>query len=474
MSLSASLNIATAGLGLSSRRAEIVASNVANADRPGYARRSAGAVGAGTGLPGSGLSVTRETEPRLVQLRRDAQSALSDANVAQRFAAEFDAAIGDPDAAGSLQDRVARLDAAFVSAASEPSSAIRLSEISQAASDLADHLNRLEDVVQSSRQRADDKIGSTVEQINTDLKDIARLNVDIRRLSSGGHDTATLMDERTVLIDRVSTQIPLRELPREHGAVALVSKAGAILLDGSAKELGFTPHAMTINAGKSASTHLSGLTINGRDVRTDEGPGGVGGAALSALFTLRDETGPEASRRLDAVAADLMERFEKADVAPGLLTDEGSPFSSSAAPGLAGRIEINSKVAPDKPDQHWRLRDGLGATAPGGADATLLLSYGKEMARRVAPPLVGLTDRASDAKGHIATLKSLSSADRVRADDRSDLWQREATGLSERRDGGAVDVDAEMRRLIEIEQAYAANARVIQVVGDMMQRLTEI
>ena len=37
-----------------------------------------------------------------------------------------------------------------------------------------------------------------------------------------------------------------------------------------------------------------------------------------------------------------------------------------------------------------------------------------------------------------------------------------------------VDTDQEMQKLLLIEQSYAANARVIQVVDDMMRRLMEI
>ena len=37
-----------------------------------------------------------------------------------------------------------------------------------------------------------------------------------------------------------------------------------------------------------------------------------------------------------------------------------------------------------------------------------------------------------------------------------------------------VDVDAQMQLLLEIEQAYAANARVIEVANQMMLRLMEL
>lgn len=40
--------------------------------------------------------------------------------------------------------------------------------------------------------------------------------------------------------------------------------------------------------------------------------------------------------------------------------------------------------------------------------------------------------------------------------------------------GDGVDSDAEMQKLLQYEQAYAANARVIQAVNDMMDQLLRI
>ena len=37
-----------------------------------------------------------------------------------------------------------------------------------------------------------------------------------------------------------------------------------------------------------------------------------------------------------------------------------------------------------------------------------------------------------------------------------------------------VDTDQEMQKLLLIEQAYAANAKVIQTIGTLIQRLMEI
>ncbi|SFI64127.1 FlgK family flagellar hook-associated protein [Jannaschia pohangensis] len=481
MSLSSSLNFAVAGLDLSSRRAEVVARNVSSADLPGYARRTANPVGPGVGLPGSNVAIARESDPRLTQLRREAQSEQQGSSVARDFLLALEDGLGIPGDAGSLQSRLANLDAAFLAAASDPTSATRLGQVSTAADQLAKTLNGLDAIVLQRRQAADADIGKAVGQINSDLENIARLNTDILRLNSGGHDTADLYDQRTVLVDRISRQIPLRELPRDDGAIALVSESGVILLDGKAAELGFSARA-PITAAMTTPIQLSGLSVNGKSVVTSGATSAIPGGGLQALFDLRDRDAPEANARLDALAADLISRFQSPTVdvslapgAAGLFTDNGAGYDPAADVGLAGRIEINGLVAPDRPDAHWRLRDGLGAAAPEtGADASLLLRYGAAFAERSLPVASGLPAVAQDLTGLAASLQSLISSDRIVADDKVAFAATRAEGLIQMRDGGAVDIDAEMRRLIEVEQAYAANARVIQAVNDMMNRLSEI
>ncbi|MCK0169058.1 flagellar hook-associated protein FlgK [Jannaschia sp. S6380] len=481
MSLTSSLSFAAAGLDLNARRADVVARNVANAGEAGYARRTLDATGAGIGLPGSGVAVSRDVDPRLVQLRREAQSQEAATSVAAQFQTRLDAAIGDPDTAGSLQDRLARLDAAFVSAAASPGSETRLTEIAHAADATAEKLNSLDALVRQDRQDAETEIGRTVDKLNADLEEVARINAGIVRLDAGGHDTADLLDQRTRVLDRISQEVPIRELPRDNGAVALVTQGGVLLLDGRPAELGHDGRN-PITPDMTAPDQLSGLTVNGRPVSTDGPQAGIAGGRLQALFELRDRVAPSATARLDGLAAELVGRFGHTSVDPtlapadpGLFSDGGLGFDPSAPAGLAGRLQINAAVAPERTDQHWRLRDGLAASGSGvQGDPDLLLAYGAAFAETAAPRSSDLQNRVTNIAGHAAGLKSSVSADRVRLSDAAEAHRGQAQAILDARDGGAVDVDAEMRRLIEIEQAYAANARVIRVVDDMMNRLMEI
>ncbi|MEM9794878.1 MAG: flagellar basal body rod C-terminal domain-containing protein [Pseudomonadota bacterium] len=481
MSLSSSLNAAVAGLTLTSRRAEIVATNVANADRDGYARRDLRAAGVGSAITRIDTVVERQIDPNLRHLRREYQGRQSGLAADQTFHTSLDAGIGDPDQPGSLQARVAALDAALTTAAANPASDQAIQAISQAAQDVVSKVNGLADTVIRERQQADTEIGMAVEGLNADLKGIERLNAEIVRLRATSHDTADLEDERAILIDRVSSQIPVYELPRDHGTVALVSHGGSILLDGRAAEFSFTPRA-PITPDMVVPIQLSGLTLNGRDIATSGPTSTINGGRLQALFQVRDETAPAAMERLDAFAAELITRFENPAFdpsltagQPGMFTDLGSAYDPTAPAGLADRLRLNGLVSPTNPSTLWHLRDGLGAAVPGNvAENAQILRFSEALDTRQAPANGAITQVPTTIAELAGHLKSAVSSDRLGAENRYAESARQADRLVDQRDGGAVDVDAEMRRLLDIEQAYAANARIIQVVGDMMDRLTEL
>jgi len=76
--------------------------------------------------------------------------------------------------------------------------------------------------------------------------------------------------------------------------------------------------------------------------------------------------------------------------------------------------------------------------------------------------------------GHLQQLSSEVASNRVRSDEaKSSAWAR----LDDARQATAVDgvnTDRELQHLIALEKAYAANARVVQVVDDMLSELLGI
>lgn len=484
MSISSSLSSALSGLTVAARAAEVVSSNIANAMTEGYGRRELQTTARVVGSSGQGVRVTgvqRQSDPILLGDRRLAEAGSSARDATADFLKRLEGVLGTTDSATSLGSRIAAFDTALIEAASRPESEPRLAKIAETAKAVATHLAAASTDVQAARTAADDRIDTEVAQVNTALTRVAELNSQIRTSTGIGRDASALLDQRQQVIDSIASIIPLREVPRGNGQVALFSAGGAVLLDGSAAELGFTPVGAIVPGMTQGTGALSGLTINGKPVATGEGSA-ISGGSLAGHFAVRDDLGPQAQVRLDALARDLTERFAdpaldatRAPGAAGLFTDAGTAFLPANELGLSQRLRINAAADPAQGGALWRLRHGLGAAAPGLAgDSGLLKGLQAALVAQRSPVSGGfmaggrsLSTLAADVVSGVATARLTAEGEASFAAARLDtLRQMELEG--------GVDTDQELQTLLLIEQAYAANAKVMSTVGDMIQTLLGI
>ncbi|WP_172297608.1 flagellar hook-associated protein FlgK [Pseudoruegeria sp. HB172150] len=481
MSISTALNAALSGLTAASRRAEVVSSNVANAATPGYGRRqvelASGLVG---GLvPGvSIIGVTRKEDLLLLSQRRGAEAGLANAQVRADFLNGTEDSIGLPDEPGSLSDRLSSFETSLIEAASRPDSEARLLAVAETASRVAEKLNALHDKVQDERLNADRAIAESVDDLNSALRQVVNLNAKIIQFSSSTRDTSSLIDARQQVIDSIAGLIPVQQVPRDNGAIALFSPGGAMLVDSKAADFGFTGVPMLTVYMTQAGGGLSGLTINGQDISTGAENGPISGGRLDALFRIRDEIAPGLQTQLDAVARNLIERFEDVTVDPtltagdpGLFTDNGLALDLTEELGLAGRISLNALADPDQGGAVWRIRDGLGAAAIGDpGNASLLNALSAALADDVTPGS-GVFSVARDAIGLAGDFLSYVSIGAFAAESQVSYSRAETDALITAELQDAVDTDQEMQELLLVEQAYTANARVMASIDEMMQQI---
>lgn len=486
MSISATLSNANSGLAAASKRASVLSNNVANALTPGFARREVGVservvAGQGAGVVVDGVS--RATDPALTRERRSAESALTrDSTVATTYAS-FNTALGEPGDAFSLFTQYQNLETSFRSLAETPESQPLQAQVLDAAKSLVNSFNQLASQVTTTREDADGRIAQEVDGVNAVLKQIAQLNDDISAVSAGGGDAAALEDQRKRLIDDVSKVIPVKEVSRDNNKVDLITNEGIFLIAaGSPREIEFT-RATSIDANTSFENGtLSGLSIEGSDLT----PGGDGSfslrqGTLAGLFEVRDKIAPGFQTQIDGLSRDLIERFEGIDASlpagsPGLFTDAGAAFDPANETGLAGRLEINAIVDPDQGGNVWRLRDGLGASSQGAAgNADFIRTMLDSLTALRAPPAgTGLSGQLS-AANMVADVTSSIGASRISAETRlSSSSARAQSVIDAETAATGVDTDQELQRLLLVEQAYAANARVIQTADQLLRRLLEL
>jgi flagellar hook-associated protein 1 FlgK len=484
MSLGAALSNAASGLRVTARAADLVSSNVANALTPGYARRDLSLATVTYGSSGGVrvASVVRDIDPIALGERRLADASAAGADVLAGALARIEATVGEPSDAGSLSERIARFDSSLVSAASRPDLPARLSEVVDAARGVADGFARIGREIQNVRTRADTEIGQMVERLNAALSQVKILNEQIRNLGGAGRQSGLLQEQRQQVIDGISDIVPLRVLPRDAGMVALVSVGGLVLLDGQARRFEFEPKGIVAPWMTLADGALSGLSWGGTEIDTTLDRSLVSGGALQAQFDLRDRAGPEAQSALDSLARDLVERFQDPTLDPtiapgaaGLFTDGVGAFVATNEEGLSLRLNINPAVDPSAGGDLWRVRDGIGAAAEGDRGSNDLILALRERIKEPRSPSSGpFAGQARNVASQAAEFLTAIATQRQARDRELSFETARLDALRQREANGAVDTDDEMQKLLTIEQAYGANARVIRTIDALMDQLLRI
>lgn len=330
MSLSVALGNALSGLRSIETGLDTVSRNVSSAGVEGYARRTVSAVQNGPSGVRDG-EVNRVLDTVLQrQMRRESAGAAYTATMA-RFLSRLDTSFGVPGGETALDTQVNRFTARMQALAAEPANSVARNEVLMAARLTAGTLNQLSADVQSLRAEAEAGLAGAVDQVNTALSTIDRIESQLSSVS-GGNARADLMDERDRQVDALAQLMDIRVTPRGDGGIAIFTAGGTALFAGEASQLQFTPSAtMTPNALYDSDPSKSGVgqlrIIDPQGAPIDLAAGPMQSGEIAALLTLRDETLVDAQSRLDAMAAGLARALSDKTVA-------GTAASSGAQAGF--------------------------------------------------------------------------------------------------------------------------------------------
>lgn len=482
MSMAQALSNAVSGLTATARGTETVAANLANVMTPGYARREVAVSAQTLGGNHGGVrvdGVVRVVSASLVAESRLANAAQSDASVRQAYFFGMENEIGLPGEPNALGTALIEFRNELSNAATRPDDEIRLGTLLFAASRLASRLNAASDAVQEARSVADASIATSIAELNSRLERVAYLNRHISAIQSKGDDASSLVDERQVVIDTIAEIVPIQEVQREAGKVSLFTANGAVLLDGS------TPSVFQFTASGQMTPQLAvdgpavGLvTMNGKELTASQ-MRLLEGGSLEAHFEIRDQLAPKLQDELDSLAQELHDRLADPAVdttispgAPGLFTDNGVWGDPANKLGLAQRISVNGAADPASGGELWRLRTGVAASSTGAVGyADQLNRYSDAIDLVATPPAASAFEGNASLTQRFAALESRLSTQRVQADGESAVRAGRAATISMRLMTDGVDSDAELEKLLQYEQAYAANARVIQAIEEMMDQI---
>ncbi len=508
MSLELAFGIAKSGLLSTQRQLAQVSQNIANADTPGFTRKE---------LPARAFADDRggPLGVRLGEARRDVDDALlaeraaraADASAAgarEQLLARIEAVHGKPEDGDSLGDVVARLRETFVGLRGSPADPGLQQAAVGAARDVARRFNEVGAAVAEARQAAQDGLGEEVRRANAALADIAELTLRVRGETAMGRSTAETEDQRDLALARLSESLPVRALRQADGGLVLIARNGVALPTDPKALPAFSVQGAVLGptayfGPPPGAGTLPGVMLGGLDVT-----GQLRGGRLAEFVALRDETLPRFQAELDLAAATLSRRLELQGLR--LFTDPSGTVPDPALGYVAGNLAgyANTMRVADAVLAEPRLvRDGTHAEpgppgfvpnpagGPGGfatlLERTLQFGFGARDAAGTDWPAIqtaGLGPGGQLSSTFVAprgieayTGAMLGAHTRERAE-AAELGARAASlkqGLDARfaRQSG-VDPDAEMAALVRLQNAYAANARVMNTAQQMFDQLFAI
>lgn len=276
MSITGAMNAAISGMRAAARGSEIVSNNISNALTPSYGRRSLNLSALSSGATGGVRidGISRHMNEGVAADRRLADASQQNAEAAVNFFSQLEDTTGLAGDVNGLGGRLAAFEESLIAAASRPDATERLANAVSSARWLAEGIGGASQDIQEMRTKADSQIALEVKTLNTALEQVEQLNAQITLTLSRSGSSPALLDQRQAVLDSIGSIVPINVVPRENGAVAIYSEGGAVLLDISAAEIGFERQNIVTEFQTLAAGTLSGLTLNGQDLRTSALSGG--------------------------------------------------------------------------------------------------------------------------------------------------------------------------------------------------------
>src|SRR3990170_5097610 len=199
MSLSQALATAMSGLRTTQASLALVSSNVANAETPGYVRKTLNQITGVTGDFGSSVrinGVNRELDVYLQTQLRTETSGAAYAAVRSAYLSNLQSVYGNPAETGTIESAFNTLTTAVQALSTSPDSQSARIGVVNAAQAMAQQLNVTTQGIQALRANAETGINDSINTANIAMAQIATINNQLQNNGRTDSSTAALLDQR--------------------------------------------------------------------------------------------------------------------------------------------------------------------------------------------------------------------------------------------------------------------------------------
>ncbi len=324
------LDTALTGLAVFQRSLETTSHNIANVNTEGYNRQRAElatmpAEYSGAGFIGNGVklsNITRAYDEFITTQLRSSTSSFGEVDKYYAMASKIDKLVADSNT--GMSSMMSSFFAAVNDVADDPSALPARQVLVSEADNLANQFNFVNNNLSEVRSNINNDLSLMGKEINSLAKSLAGLNVNIVDdwgKTSSDQEPNDLLDERDLLLSKLSKMLDVSTVEQPNGAVdVFVGKGQPLVVASVASSV--TLETGTLDAFKK-EIHLGGQDISAQ----------LSGGAVVGLLRFRDEVLDPTQRQLGLTAAGLAIEFNRVHqtgfdlngMAGGALFDLGSP-----------------------------------------------------------------------------------------------------------------------------------------------------
>lgn len=337
MGLSQALSTAISGLKANQAALALVSSNVANAETPGYTRKTATQIQtvAGDSASVRVTGVNRELDQYIQRQVLTENSGATYASVRSSALQRLQGIYGDPTSGTTIESSYNSLTNALQALSTSSDSAAARNTVISAAQALASQLNSTSQGIQSLRADAESSLNDSVNTANIALKQIASINTQLLGTSGNDAASAALLDQRDQYVSQLSQLMDVRVVDNGNNQIGVFTNSGVQLVGSEAATLSFNAQG-TVTPNTQWSSDPSKSTLGSITLTFPHGGGSVDlvstgairSGAIAGYLDLRDKTLVQAQAQVDQLAASMASALSDK-------TTSGTAVTSGAQSGFS-------------------------------------------------------------------------------------------------------------------------------------------
>jgi flagellar hook-associated protein 1 FlgK len=314
MSLAQALSTAVSGLRATQAGMAIVSANVANAETPGYVKKTASQIETAAG--DLGVSVRVDSVNRILDqyIQRQLRVETSGANYADlraQFYDQLQTVYGVPGSDSAFETVYNNFTTALQALSTSPESTSARSAVLTSAQVLTQQLHAMTTSILGLRSSAELGLSDSINKANDALSRIAAINQQLGTAESNDANTAALLDQRDQYIDQLSQLMDITVVQNDHNQITVFTHSGLQLAGNGASKLAFDPQgSMTATAQWNAdptkrtvgTIMLTGANGGTVDLIADKA---INSGKIAAYLEMRDKVLVQAQSQLDQIAAGM-------------------------------------------------------------------------------------------------------------------------------------------------------------------------